>query len=144
MKILHVILRPGFGICLFLSQCFSNRDTFFTDNLYMILPGVAITMAGVSLVLTASIHLGRAKETGAMATNGPFKYIRHPVYISVYLICIGFGFLFYTWLWFLVMVMFIPLWWLESRAEEKEMLQKYGEKYMDYQERTKMFIPGLV
>ena len=144
MKMLHVILRPGFGVCLFLSQFTSNRNTFFTDNLYMILPGLVITIAGVSLWLAASIHLGRAKETDVMATSGPFKYIRHPVYVSVYLLSIGLGFLFFAWLWFLVMVVFIPLWWLESKAEEKEMLEKYGEKYVDYQKRTKMFIPGLV
>ena len=116
MKILHVLLRPGFGVFLFLSQFTSNRNTFFTDNLYMILLGVVITIAGVSLLLAASIHLERAKETGVMATSGPFHYIRHPIYASVYLICIGFGFLFFAWLWFLVIMAFMPLWWLESKG----------------------------
>lgn len=144
MKILHTMLRPGFGVCLFLSQFTSNRNTFFTDNLYMILLGMVITIAGVALWLAASIYLGRAKETGVMSSSGPFQYIRHPIYTSVYLISIGFGFLFFAWLWFLVMVVFIPLWWLESKEEEKEMLEKYGKKYANYQERTKMFIPGVV
>jgi protein-S-isoprenylcysteine O-methyltransferase Ste14 len=143
MKILHAVLRPGFGVCLFLSQFTSNRNTYFTNNLYMILLGVIITIAGVSLTLAASIYIRRANETGEMATSGPFQYIRHPIYISVYLISIGLGFLFFAWLWFLVMVVFIPLWWLESKEEEKEMLDKYGEKYVDYQKRTKMFIPGV-
>jgi len=35
-RILHVLLRPAFGICLFLSQFASNRDTIFTDNLYLL------------------------------------------------------------------------------------------------------------
>ena len=144
MKILHAVLRPGFGICLFLSQFTSNRNTFFTDNLYLILFGVVITIAGVSLLLASSTHLGRAKETGLIATSGPFQYIRHPIYTSVYMISIGIGFLFFAWIWFLVMVVFIPLWWLESKEEEKEMLEKHGEKYVSYQERTKMFIPGVV
>ena len=144
MKILHAILRPGFGVCLFLSQFTSNRNTFFTDNLNMILLGAVITIAGISLLLAASIHLGRAKDTGELVTSGPFQYIRHPIYMSVYILSIGFGFLFFAWLWFLVMAVFIPLWWLESKEEEKEMLEKYGKKYVDYQERTKMFIPGVV
>ena len=144
MKILHAVLRPGFGICLFLSQLTSNRNTIFTDNLYIIVLGVLITIAGVSLCLAASIHLGRAKEAGKMATSGPFQYIRHPIYTSIYLISIGFGFLFFAWIWFLVMVVFIPLWWLESKEEEKEMLEKYGKEYVDYQERTKMFVPRVV
>ena len=144
MKILHSILRPGFAVCLLLAQFTSHRDTCFTDNLYMILTGVMITIAGVSLWLAASIHLRRAKETGVLATSGPYHYIRHPIYMSVYLICIGFGFLFFAWLWFLVMVVFIPLWWLESKEEEKEVLKKFGEEYSDYHKRTKMFIPGVV
>jgi protein-S-isoprenylcysteine O-methyltransferase Ste14 len=144
MKILHIMLRPGFGLCLFLSQFTSNRNTFFTDNLPMIIIGLVTTIAGVSLWLAASINLGRGKETGVMSTSGPFQNIRHPIYTSVYLISIGFGFLFFAWLWFVVMVVFIPLWWLESKEEEKEMLEKYGEKYANYQERTKMFIPGVV
>ena len=115
MKILHVVLRPGFGTCLFLSQFTSNRNTFFTDNLHIILLGLVITIAGVSLLLASSTHLGRVKETGMMATSGPFRYIRHPIYTSVYLISIGMGFLFFAWIWFLVMVVFIPLWWLESK-----------------------------
>jgi protein-S-isoprenylcysteine O-methyltransferase Ste14 len=102
---------------------------------------VVITIAGVILLIAASIHLERAKEIGVMATSGPFHYIRHPIYASIYLLVIGLGFLFFAWLWFLVIVVFIPLWWCESKEEEKEMLEKYGEKYVDYQERTKMFIP---
>ena len=42
------------------------------------------------------------------------------------------------------MVVFIPLWWLESKEEENVMLEKYGEEYVECQERTKMFIPGVV
>ena len=144
MKILHTVMRPGFGICLFFSQFLSNRNTFFTDNLYLILLGVVITIAGISLVLASSTHLVRVKETGLIATSGPFQYIRHPIYTSVYLISTGMGFLFFAWIWFMVMVVFIPLSWLESKEEEKEMLKKHGEKSVSYQERTKMFIPGVI
>ena len=144
MKILHAVLRPGFGICLFLSQFTSNRDTFFTNNLYIFMLGIFVVIAGVSLLLAASIHLGRAKETQSIAVSGPFQYIRHPIYTSIYLICVGLGFLFFAWIWFLVMVMFVPLWWLESIEEEKEMLEKHGENYAAYQDQTKMFIPGVV
>jgi hypothetical protein len=37
MKLLNIVLRPGFGICLFLSQFTSNRNSFFTDNFYILL-----------------------------------------------------------------------------------------------------------
>lgn len=144
MKILHVLLRPGFGVCLFLSQFTSNRQSFITTNLTMILLGVIFASAGVYLLFAASKHLRRARETGEIATSGPFQTIRHPIYTSIYLLCVGLGFLFFAWVWFLVMIVFSPLWWLESKAEEKEMLAAYGEKYTNYQQRTKMFIPGIL
>ena len=98
MKILHAVLRPGFGICLFLSQFTSNRNTIFTDNLNIIVLGVLITIVGVSLCLAASIHLGRAKEAGNMSTSGPFQYIRHPIYTSIY-------YLYRIWIYFLCLDM---------------------------------------
>jgi protein-S-isoprenylcysteine O-methyltransferase Ste14 len=64
--------------------------------------------------------------------------------MSIYLLTFGLGFLFFAWSWFLVKVVFIPLWWLESKEEENEMWEKYGEEYVECQERTKMFIPGVV
>ena len=127
-----------------MSQFISNRNTLFTDNLYILLLGVIVTIAGVALLIASSAHLGRAREAGMIATSGPFQYIRHPIYTSVYLISIGMGFLFFTWIWFLVMAVFIPLWWRESKEEEKEMEKKHGEKYVEYLKRTKMFIPGVV
>jgi protein-S-isoprenylcysteine O-methyltransferase Ste14 len=41
------------------------------------------------------------------------------------------------------MIVFIPLWWLECKSEEKEMKERYGEEFATYQERTDMFIPGV-
>jgi len=144
MKILHLVLRPGFGICLFLSQFTSDRYTFLTDNPSIVILGVVITAAGISLWLVSSAHLKQAQKAGKIATSGPFQYIRHPIYASVYLISFGLGLIFFAWIWFVVMAVFFPLWWLESKEEEKEMLGKYGENYGAYQKRTKMFIPGVL
>jgi protein-S-isoprenylcysteine O-methyltransferase Ste14 len=59
----------------------------------------------------------------------------------MYVLSAGLGFVFFAWLWFLVMVAFIPLWSLECKKEEKEMIELYGPRYIDYQKRTGMFFP---
>ena len=90
------------------------------------------------------IDLRRAREARIVATTGPYGAIRHPIYASMYLISIGMGLVFFAWLWFVVLIAFLPLWWLEARTEEREMRAAFGEAYTHYQARTPMFIPGLI
>jgi protein-S-isoprenylcysteine O-methyltransferase Ste14 len=136
-------LRPVYGICLFLSQFTATRGTFFTSNFWLLLTGILVTIGSILLLLFASRHLREAIKGNAIAKEGPFKYIRHPIYTGVILLTLGLGFIFHAWLWYAVMIVFFPLWYFESREEEKEMVQRYGEEYHVYLKRTGMFIPKL-
>lgn len=148
MKVLHIGLRPAMAISLsaaqFLSYVIGNRTSVFTGNLYLVLFGAGFIVAGVLLWVVASVHCQRAASVDKLATSGPFKYIRHPIYVSIYLLLAGLGFIFFTWLHFLVLVIFAPLWWLQCKSEEEKMREEYGEEYITYQERTTMFIPGVL
>jgi hypothetical protein len=62
-RILHVVLRPAFGICLFLSQFTSNRSTLFTDNFYLLFLGILFLAGSILLLITASLHLRKAVNT---------------------------------------------------------------------------------
>jgi len=141
MRVLYTILRPAFAICLFLSQFDSSRTSFFTANPYLLSVGVILFVAGVSLSIGASIYLKKAIDANEIAVSGPFRYVRHPIYASMYVLSVGLGFIFFAWLWFLVMAAFISLWYLECRNEEKEMVELYGPRYIDYQKRTGMLFP---
>ncbi|MBS3784385.1 MAG: hypothetical protein KGY78_08070 [Anaerolineae bacterium] len=55
-----------------------------------------------------------------------------PSAASVILLSIGLGCVFFTWLHFLVLAAFAPLWWLECRSEEEEMMDRFGEAYAAY------------
>jgi len=66
-----------------------------------------------------------------------------PSAASVILLSIGLGCVFFTWLHFLVLAAFAPLWCLECRSEEEEMMDRFGEAYAAYRERTAMLMPGL-
>lgn len=148
MRVLHAALRPALAIGLaaaqFLSGVVGNRRSVFTSSPYLLSLGVALIVAGVSLWIAASIHCQRAVRAGELATSGPFKQIRHPIYVSIYLLSAGLGLVFFTWLHFLVLAMFAPLWWLECKREEEEMRAEYSEEYVAYQRRTSMFIPGVL
>jgi protein-S-isoprenylcysteine O-methyltransferase Ste14 len=140
-KVIHITLRSAFGICLLLSQLLSNRTTFFSENYSLLIAGILIVILAVILFISASKHLSEAKKKNQIAVTGPFRYIRHPIYTGIYVLTFGLGLIFFSWFWYIVMIIFIPLWYIECREEEKEMLNIHGQNYSDYQNRTKMFIP---
>lgn len=134
-------LRPAFGLFLFLSQFTASRETFFTESVPVLLLGVALVIAGNWLWISASIHLRKATTSRAIVAEGPYKYIRHPIYVSVYLLSSGLGLIFFAWLWFGVLLAFAPLWYLECMEEERHMVEIYGQDYIAYQQRTGLFFP---
>ncbi len=143
MRYSPTAMRIAFAVCLFASQFTAARQTFFSDNPWLLWVGVALIAGGIALWLAASMHLRRAQRSDALAVSGPFGRIRHPIYVSAYLICAGLGLVFFAWAWFLVLVAFVPLWWHESVTEERELVARFGAEYEGYRARTSMFIPGL-
>ncbi len=143
-KVFSVALRPAFALCLFLSQLVSPRSSVFTQDPLLLALGLMFILAGVLLWISASRFLSQATRAEEIATSGPFNYVRHPIYLSMYILSIGLGLIFFTWLWFVVLIAFLPLWYLECRGEEKEMIELHGDEYVDYQARTGMFLPKIV
>lgn len=82
------------------------------------------------------------KLTGKGAvTGGAYRFIRHPQYAS-FIIC-GFGLLL-LWPRYIVLIMFITMlfaYYLLARAEERECEAKFGQSYIDYKNKTGMFLP---
>lgn len=144
VRVLHILLRPGFGLAIFATQFFSDRDTLFSQSPILLGLGALLLVAAVALWATASVHCSRATNAGKLATSGPYAVIRHPIYASVLLLGLGLGCLFFSWLHLLVVVASVPLWWLESASEEREMTEQFGEEYDAYRQRTSMFIPGIL
>lgn len=139
---IRAALRPAFAAALAVSQFTSHRGSILTPNIAIAGLGALVMMGGIWLWAEAARHLHRAQAAEIVATTGPYRFVRHPVYVSMYLICIGLGLVFFAWLWFVVLLAFFPFWWLEAKAEEAVMIQLYGEAYVKYQRRTAMWLPG--
>jgi protein-S-isoprenylcysteine O-methyltransferase Ste14 len=126
-----------------------NYPVWFNDpfSLHQIISWILLLL---SLVVAASGFYtfyskgkprDRMEETTTLITTGLFKYIRHPLYLS--LILGGFGILAkdYGYIqWILTILNFTAL-IITARVEEKEMKIKFGHEYSEYINKTKMFIP---
>jgi protein-S-isoprenylcysteine O-methyltransferase Ste14 len=103
-----------------------------------------VVIAGYLLLKRKGKPDSNFENTSVLVKTGIYRYIRHPLYLSVFLlgtgimlkdpgvvqICLG--------LINLVAVYFT------ARIEEKEMTARFGDEYLAYMKETKMFIPFVV
>ena len=86
----------------------------------------------------AAVGVGHELETG-----GPFRILRHPIYLSLTLLALGTALWHPTpfiWVSFVILALLSDL---RARAEETLLLRVYGETYAKYCERTRRFIPAI-
>ena len=84
------------------------------------------------------------REKHELITHGIYGYIRHPMYASQWLWVIAQPLLLQNWLagW-LNLVVFIFFYSLRVRAEEKMMIDTFGEQYREYMKKVGAVFPNL-
>ena len=113
---------------------------------------------GVVLIILALIVFWRAhadlktnwspsleiREKHELITHGIYGYIRHPMYASQWLWVIAQPLLLQNWLagW-LDLFVFILFYVLRVRAEEKMMIDTFGDQYQDYMKKVGGVFPKL-
>ena len=109
-----------------------------------VLIGLGIVLVSWALAFLRSWRL-RAKIAPGhhLTTNGPFRFLRHPIYAALNLPALGSAFWVPTaavWAAFILVVIGSDL---RARAEEGVLARAFGSAYADYCARTKRFIPGV-
>lgn len=86
----------------------------------------------------------RIKESQTLVTDGPYRWIRHPMYTAFYVLHIAVFFLTATWFigvtWLTGLTIII---FLRVKREEAMLLARFGDKYDSYMERTGSFLPRI-
>ena len=98
---------------------------------------------GFVLISAAWRVLYDAQQHRALATTGPYSYVRHPQYVGFILIMFGF---LLQWPTILTLAMFPVLVWMYvrlARQEERDALAIFGKAYANYTARVPAFIPRL-
>jgi protein-S-isoprenylcysteine O-methyltransferase Ste14 len=113
--------------------------------------GVFIALAGFGLLQWSQNTLGEnwsdRANLGAdhlMVVNGPYQWVRHPIYSS-FLLILGSTFLisanwFIGGSWIMMMALDINA---RIEVEEQLMITRYGEQYREYMSRTGRIFPNL-
>ena len=103
----------------------------------------AFIIGGFMVISNAWAVLYSAQKRRALATTGPYAYVRHPQYVGF--IMVMFGFLL-QWPTILTLIMFPVLVWMYVRLahqEEREAIAEFGDAYRQYAAKVPGFIPRL-
>jgi protein-S-isoprenylcysteine O-methyltransferase Ste14 len=129
-----------------------NYPVWFKDPFFL-LQIISWSLMTLALVVAAwgfYILYSRGKpedqmeKTTELITTSIYKYIRHPLYLS--LILLGFGIMFKDpgALQIILALVNIAAMYLTARVEEKEMIARFGLVYTEYIKKSKMFFPFIL
>jgi len=84
------------------------------------------------------------ENTSLLVKSGIYGYIRHPLYLSIFLLGTGIVLKDPASVQILIgTINFIAV-YITALIEEKEMISKFGDDYRIYMKETKMFIPFIL
>ena len=73
-------------------------------------------------------------------TKGLYRYSRHPMYITQFLMFIGVGIASASWIFLLFSIVYTALSVIGAIPEERFCLEKYGEAYREYVDKTPRWV----
>jgi protein-S-isoprenylcysteine O-methyltransferase Ste14 len=103
--------------------------------------GVALVFLGIAVRLWASGHIKKHK---ALATDGPYAYVRHPLYVGN--IAVGFGFALASGLWWslpLLIGILFAFYPHAIRREDEELHRRFRAEWEQWRKETRALIPRL-
>lgn len=83
------------------------------------------------------------EKTTQLVTSGVYKYIRHPLYSSLFLLTWGIFFKNFSAAGIVLAIAATVFLIFTAKADETECIQFFGVEYQNYMKRTKRFIPLL-
>jgi len=103
--------------------------------------GGSVALAGSLFRLWAAGHLEKGRS---LARGGPYAFTRNPLYLGSFLMALGIllagqGY----WLLIPFGLFFAVFYYPVMRREEQELLQGYGEQFLDYTRKVPLFFPSL-
>jgi protein-S-isoprenylcysteine O-methyltransferase Ste14 len=104
---------------------------------------VLVIVGGFVLLARAWRVLYEAQRRDALATTGPYAYVRHPQYVAFIAIMTGFMFQWPTILTLGMFPLLVTMYVRLAHAEERDMRSRFGEQYTRYAARPPAWVADL-
>jgi len=128
-------------------HAFRELQAYQKQSVVLGIAGVVLCVAGMGLAILARLYLGRnwgmpisRKENPELVTEGPYAYVRHPIYSGIMLAMLGTA-IGASAFWAVPLVLFGGYFAYSARREEEIMIAQFPERYPAYMRRTRMLVP---
>lgn len=111
--------------------------------------GFLLVAGGVAISVLARYQLGanwthaaeyQIKKDHDLITTGIYRYVRHPIYLGLFLSCVGAELVVESYLVF-VFLCSLYVAFVQGKKEEALLVKHFGKEYEVYMRKTKMFVP---
>jgi protein-S-isoprenylcysteine O-methyltransferase Ste14 len=131
-----------------LLDTFLFKSTVFLNDY---IPNIIRTTIGIACLILSgylaksshNIIFSEVRETPAVIRKGPYKIIRHPMYLSEILLYLGLLSFSISIAAAVVWIIAIGFFYYICRYEEQLLLQRFGEGYRKYLAEVPMWIPRI-
>ena len=83
------------------------------------------------------------RKEATLVTDGPYRWVRHPFYVTAALLMASVTVLTANWLIGLSNLLVLSLLAVRTPKEEQMLIERFGQQYRDYMARTGRFIPRM-
>ena len=98
-------------------------------------------IASVILYHRHAQHGQNFENSTRLVTTGLYRYVRHPMYGSLFFLGWGMFLKEINPLTISVIIIITIALFITCKVEEKEMMKRFGQEYIDYMSKTKLWIP---
>lgn len=120
-------------------------------DLLLQLVGLGLWASGIGMVVWAGREIGGYGAVSGvtvdhqLVTDGPYQYVRHPIYTALVAIAVGTTLVFrsYLLLGLAVLSIVATRWWAAAEEEVLSAPEGLGDAYRAYASRTGRFLPRM-
>lgn len=144
--LLTISISTGYWLSFIIASTKIGRiyhwNTFFIIGSIVVIIGLIIRIASILTLRQQFTYTVTKIEDHELIVTGLYKWLRHPGYLGQLIIFLGISTCLSNWLSILLMIIPVLFGYLRRiNVEEKFMAEQMGQKYSDYQKRTKKLIP---
>jgi protein-S-isoprenylcysteine O-methyltransferase Ste14 len=124
------------------------NESVLPYGLGLVATGVALTAAGLAFAVWARVHLAdnwsgmvTVKQAHALVRDGPYRFVRHPIYTGLLVALIGSALVRNEWRAVLAVAIAFAALWRKLQVEEQFMTEVFGDEYRRYRQEVPALIP---
>jgi len=103
--------------------------------------GTVFVLLGISVRMWASGHI---KKNKVLATDGPYAYVRHPLYVGNTFSGIGFSLASGIWWGILLFILILLVFYPQAiRREDEKLHRLFGDDWQNWRRKTRALIPKI-